>query len=102
MPGENCGACHALRYYGGGPFEEGNIFRNHVCPAKDEKAYEQCPDCGQWFEEGNIFRNHICPAKESQEVEYVRCDVCGDWFPAGNVFRNHQCVNYPSEDNPEL
>lgn len=20
----------------------------------------QCPDCGNWYEEGNIFRNHIC------------------------------------------
>ncbi len=23
----------------------------------------QCPDCGGWFEEGVIFRNHICPGK---------------------------------------
>ncbi len=23
----------------------------------------QCPDCGGWFEEGIIFRNHICPGR---------------------------------------
>ncbi len=23
----------------------------------------QCPDCGNWYEEGNIFRNHICEGR---------------------------------------
>ena len=70
-------------------FEAGNVFRNHICPAKNETEYVQCPDCGQWFEAGNVFRNHICPAKN--ETEYVQCPDCGQWFEAGNVFRNHIC-----------
>lgn len=86
-------------------FEAGNVYRNHVCPARqqaDETEYVQCPDCGQWFEAGNVYRNHICPARqqaEEAEEEYVQCDVCGEWFRAGNEFRNHICVTYPSEDN---
>ena len=86
-------------------FEAGNVFRNHVCPARSQSAdsasgdveYVQCPDCGQWFEAGNVFRNHVCPARSqsadsaSGDVEYVQCPDCGQWFEAGNVFRNHVC-----------
>lgn len=65
-----------------------------------DNQYVQCPNCGQWYEAGNVYRNHVCPAKrQADDEEYVRCDVCGEWFRAGNEFRNHICVTYPSEDN---
>jgi len=50
-----CPAC-------GGWFEEGNVFRNHICIAATQPERVQCPACDGWFEEGNVFRNHICPA----------------------------------------
>lgn len=89
-------------------FEAGNVFRNHICPAKNETEYVQCPDCGQWFEAGNVFRNHICPAREeaaagaADDAEYVQCDICGQWFRAGNEFRNHLCVSYPDNLDDEI
>lgn len=47
-----------------------------------------------------MYRNHVCPAKQqADDEEYVQCDICGEWFRAGNEFRNHICVTYPSEDN---
>ena len=65
-----------------------------------DNQYVQCPDCGQWYEAGNVYRNHVCPAKrQADDEEYVQCDICGEWFRAGNEFRNHICVTYPSEDN---
>ena len=78
----------------GGWFEEGNEYRNHICPARSETPYVQCPDCGGWFEEGGVFRNHICPAQtKDEEEELVHCDLCGGWFKAGNEFRNHLCIS---------
>ncbi|MDO5844582.1 MAG: SH3 domain-containing protein [Methanocorpusculum sp.] len=32
--------------------------------AQDMPLMVQCEICGGWYEEGNIFRNHVCPAKE--------------------------------------
>lgn len=77
----------------------------NVPKSNSSAEYAQCPDCGQWFETGNVFRNHLCPAREAAEAgdadstEYVQCDICGEWFRAGNEFRNHLCVTYPDEDN---
>ena len=77
----------------------------NVPQSNSSVEYAQCPDCGQWFETGNIFRNHLCPAREAAEAndagstEYVQCDICGEWFRAGNEFRNHLCVTYPDENN---
>lgn len=57
----------------------------------------QCPDCGNWYEEGNVFRNHICEGKtypdegETADGEMVQCPDCGNWYEEGNVFRNHVC-----------
>ena len=25
----------------------------------------QCEYCGGWFEAGNVFRNHVCPARDA-------------------------------------
>lgn len=43
-------------------YEEGNVFRNHVCEGREAEMV-QCPDCGNWYEEGNVFRNHICEGR---------------------------------------
>lgn len=57
----------------------------------------QCPDCGNWYEEGNVFRNHICEGRtypdegETADGEMVQCPDCGNWYEEGNVFRNHIC-----------
>ncbi len=57
----------------------------------------QCPDCGNWYDEGNVFRNHICEGKtypndgETADGEMVQCPDCGNWYEEGNVFRNHVC-----------
>lgn len=93
-------------------YEEGNVFRNHICPARDAAYAAQsdndssddlayCEYCGQWYESGNVFRNHICPGRDAAnaasaeydvpEEELVYCEYCGQWYPAGNVFRNHVC-----------
>ena len=95
--------------YCGQWLEEGNIFRNHVCPNRDAAnaaaAADNTPDeddayceyCGQWYPAGNVFRNHICPARDaanaadSQEEETAYCEYCGQWYPVGNIFRNHIC-----------
>ena len=77
----------------------------NVPQSNSSVEYAQCPDCGQWFETGNVFRNHLCLAREAAEAddagntEYVQCDICGQWFRAGNEFRNHLCVTYPDENN---
>ena len=80
----------------------GNVVEN---PASKGLAY--CEYCGKWYEEGNIFRNHVCPARDaalsgqplgrgdlvddpaSQGLAY--CEYCGQWYEEGNVFRNHVC-----------
>ena len=93
-------------------YEEGNVFRNHVCPARDaayaaQSDYDSsddlvyCEYCGQWYEPGNVFRNHICPGRDAAnaasseysvpEEELAYCEYCGQWYPVGNVFRNHVC-----------
>lgn len=79
--------------------------QENVPQSNSSVEYAQCPDCGQWFETGNVFRNHLCPAREAAaaddagSTEYVQCDICGEWFRAGNEFRNHLCVTYPDENN---
>ena len=60
-----------------------------------------CDFCGKWYEEGNVFRNHICPGRDAAnaasseysvpEEELAYCEYCGQWYPVGNVFRNHIC-----------
>ena len=78
-----------------------------------EGNLQYCYYCGQWYEQGNVFRNHICPARDAaiangtyygndnddnydysdQEGEgnLVYCEYCGQWYEDGNVFRNHVC-----------
>lgn len=106
-------------------FEEGNIYRNHICPAKTslvqcpycglwyaagddynnhycpffanpESTLVQCPDCGQWFEEGAEFRNHYCPAKQQQTQGHT-CTLCGQWFPDEASWRDHICPALPTQ-----
>lgn len=93
-------------------YEEGNVFRNHICPARDAAYADQsdknssddmayCEYCGQWYETGNVFRNHICPGRDAAnaasdeynvpEEELAYCEYCGQWYPVGNIFRNHVC-----------
>lgn len=108
IPTSNLAFCE----YCGQWFEEGNIFRNHVCPARDAAnaassqfddsstaGKAQCPYCGEWYEEGNVFRNHICPARDAANAQdeasstdgKVYCPYCGGWYEEGNIFRNHVC-----------
>ncbi len=96
----------------GGWFEEGNVYRNHICPGRyyGDDDMVLCPYCNQWYEAGNVYRNHICPARDAAlsqddydyddydydyEDDYdddlVQCPFCGGWYEAGNEFRNHIC-----------
>ena len=78
-----------------------------------EGNLQYCYYCGQWYEQGNVFRNHICPERDAaiangtyygndsddnydysdQEGEgnLQYCEYCGQWYEQGNVFRNHIC-----------
>ena len=74
------------------------------------KELVYCEYCGEWYEEGNVFRNHVCPNRdyamgvEAGTIELpaehtddhageAYCEYCGEWYEEGNVFRNHICPN---------
>ena len=74
---------------------------------EDSKSLVYCEYCGEWYEEGNIFRNHVCPnrdyamgvengaielpAESGDHAGEAYCEYCGQWYEEGNVFRNHIC-----------
>ena len=87
--------------YCGKYYEEGNVYRNHVCPARDaayaagENAIDSvngtqdpsapgqvyCIYCGQYYPEGNEYRNHICPARDEAYAGYAVEPVSGTQDP---------------------
>ena len=87
--------------YCGRYYEEGNIFRNHVCPARDaalsggEEVIDSvngtqdpsapgqvyCIYCGQYYAEGNEYRNHICPARDEAYAGYAVEPIDGTQDP---------------------
>lgn len=73
----------------GGWYEEGNVFRNHICPAKTTLV--QCPYCGLYYQSGYEYNNHYCPFFANPESQNVQCPYCGGWFEEGEEYRNHYC-----------
>ena len=88
--------------YCGKYYEEGNVYRNHICPARDaayaagEEAIDSvngtqdplaenqvyCIYCGQYYPEGNVYRNHICPARDEAYAGYAVEPVSGTQDPS--------------------
>ena len=44
----------------------------------------QCEYCGGWFEAGNIFRNHVCPARDEAYAGYAVEPVSGTQDPSAD------------------